>query len=493
MEVFATVIQKAVRNFLKKKHENLVIPRNFACPVTMDLFENPVVAADGNTYEYKAILEVINTTMKSPITGQRFQSKNLVPNLNLRSEVMEFRAQKKLKIPTNFHIIQQVAAPAPAPAPAPWVPTTTVYRIMRQWPPMPLGDLFKTDGFLDEIRKPGLSMLLNKLSQALPRPIPAGALSKQEFIERILTCITVTTVGITDAATCLLDDPDFIKHLTNSALDCVLRSFGLQNTGNQVHKAKSVQMNLPITLNIQDDNDQFPLTVTRKMTTEQAFGQTGFKKFVFKHGETVIKKEHVVYGSDGVVDIEEEVQRHLVNMHDYPIKHGDTITMAPRLPPRADVQDGTQIIIMYRGSRPIMVNLNMTVEELKMRMLNYDVFRNLVMEKELDDPVRDFRLRCSGRVLDMENDQTLESYGVEANSTLHLVLRLRGGGKQGVKKTLKAEKISVLKASSLYKASHLSPAAQQNLAPLNTDPQALQTRLAAMTEQQLEAMQSCRT
>ena len=98
-------IQRAIKTFLRKKHENLVIPMNYKCPITLELFVDPVVAQDGNTYEHEAILRVLATTMKSPLTGQRFANKTLVSNLNLRSEIMEFRQRNKLNIPTTFRSI----------------------------------------------------------------------------------------------------------------------------------------------------------------------------------------------------------------------------------------------------------------------------------------------------------------------------------------------------------------------------------------------------
>eukprot|EP00973_Karenia_brevis_P084918 11783165-Karenia_brevis.AAC.1 len=157
-------------------------------------------------------------------------------------------------------------------------------------------------------------------------------------------------------------------------------------------------------------------------------------------------------------------------MGTYSIKHRDNITITPRLPPRADVPDGTQILIRYGCTTCVMVNLSMTVKELKMRMLSYDVFRIAVTEKELDDVVCDFRLRCSGQVLDMQNDRTLESYGVQANSTIHLVLRLRGGAKKGVKKITKEEKLHTVRASAHYQAIRLANQDVQSLiTPISAD------------------------
>ena len=124
-----------------------------------------------------------------------------------------------------------------------------------------------------------------------------------------------------------------------------------------------------------------------------------------------------------------------------------------------------------------------------MRMLNYDFFRNLVLERELNDPVYDFRLRCSGRTLDMENDQTLESYGVNAAHDLHLVFRLLGGAKKGVKKVTKQEKLHITRAASMYQASLVDPAQVGPLLDnIRTNDQYITTTIQSMTVPQLQQL-----
>ena len=53
----ATTIVRAAKQFLHKKHTTLVVPPNLRCPITMELFMQPVVASDGVTYELHAITE----------------------------------------------------------------------------------------------------------------------------------------------------------------------------------------------------------------------------------------------------------------------------------------------------------------------------------------------------------------------------------------------------------------------------------------------------
>jgi ribosomal protein S13 len=84
-----------------------------------------------------------------------------------------------------------------------------------------------------------------------------------------------------------------------------------------------------------------------------------------------------------------------------------------------------------------------------------------------------------------------ETTTVDGHKVIHLALELIGGmGPKGAKKVKKAEKLSMLKASSMYKTSHLNPADQQRLSTLISDPQALTAKMQTLTLPQLEAMQS---
>jgi hypothetical protein len=50
---------------------------------------DPVVAADGHTYERGAIARWLSTSDKSPLTGSILPHKNLVPNYMLLSSLQE--------------------------------------------------------------------------------------------------------------------------------------------------------------------------------------------------------------------------------------------------------------------------------------------------------------------------------------------------------------------------------------------------------------------
>eukprot|EP00037_Helgoeca_nana_P031556 m.404739 g.404739 ORF g.404739 m.404739 type:complete len:592 (-) comp28421_c0_seq4:3606-5381(-) len=61
------------------------IPQDLLCPITMMLLKNPVVAADGFTYERAIIEEWLETHDTSPITNATLDHKQLVPNNTIKA------------------------------------------------------------------------------------------------------------------------------------------------------------------------------------------------------------------------------------------------------------------------------------------------------------------------------------------------------------------------------------------------------------------------
>jgi hypothetical protein len=68
-------------------------PTAFKCPITHLLLEHPVITTGGNTYEYSAISAWLADKDTDPLTNERLRSKELVPNLLLRSQVQEWVAE----------------------------------------------------------------------------------------------------------------------------------------------------------------------------------------------------------------------------------------------------------------------------------------------------------------------------------------------------------------------------------------------------------------
>ena len=65
------------------------------CPITLDIMDHPVVAADGHTYERAAITQWIERNGKSPVTQQPLAVETLVPNLSMKHQIEIYRQNLK--------------------------------------------------------------------------------------------------------------------------------------------------------------------------------------------------------------------------------------------------------------------------------------------------------------------------------------------------------------------------------------------------------------
>ena len=71
------------------------IPDGFECPVTTDLMEDPVIAADGHSYEQAAIKQWLSGGRRiSPMTGEKLHHTLLTPNHALRKAIQAFLKQR---------------------------------------------------------------------------------------------------------------------------------------------------------------------------------------------------------------------------------------------------------------------------------------------------------------------------------------------------------------------------------------------------------------
>ena len=68
------------------------LPNMPCCPITGEPMSDPVVAADGHTYERFAIARWLKTSDKSPLTGSLLPHKNLVTNYMLMSSLQQLDA-----------------------------------------------------------------------------------------------------------------------------------------------------------------------------------------------------------------------------------------------------------------------------------------------------------------------------------------------------------------------------------------------------------------
>jgi len=82
-------------------------PKDWLCPITLDLMTDPVIAPDGHTYERYAIEDWLKINKTSPVTNLPLTSNNLIPNIALRSTIEEM-TKKNVKVKHEEPIIDDV-------------------------------------------------------------------------------------------------------------------------------------------------------------------------------------------------------------------------------------------------------------------------------------------------------------------------------------------------------------------------------------------------
>lgn len=95
--------------------EEKTVPIELRCTITQELLYDPVVAADGHTYERAAIVEWLKTSNRSPNTNEALQNKNLVPNVTVRGLARKWAEENGVTIP----VLPAIPPPAPVRAPEP--------------------------------------------------------------------------------------------------------------------------------------------------------------------------------------------------------------------------------------------------------------------------------------------------------------------------------------------------------------------------------------
>lgn len=78
-----------------------ILPNMPVCPISQEPMQDPVVAADGHTYERAAIARWLTSSDKSPLTGEILAHKELVPNYMLLSSLREAAATAAAPTPIS--------------------------------------------------------------------------------------------------------------------------------------------------------------------------------------------------------------------------------------------------------------------------------------------------------------------------------------------------------------------------------------------------------
>jgi hypothetical protein len=73
-------------------------PSHFKCPITMGIMLDPVVLADGYTYDRTAIESWLRKSDRSPMTGARLAAKTITPNFTIRSMIAQWCQENARKV-----------------------------------------------------------------------------------------------------------------------------------------------------------------------------------------------------------------------------------------------------------------------------------------------------------------------------------------------------------------------------------------------------------
>ncbi|KAI9191424.1 hypothetical protein LWI28_008335 [Acer negundo] len=77
---------------VKSEKDNIYAPSHFFCPILQDVMEDPYIAADGFTYEHRAIKAWQEKHNVSPVTKLRFRHSMIIPNNTIRSAIQQWKS-----------------------------------------------------------------------------------------------------------------------------------------------------------------------------------------------------------------------------------------------------------------------------------------------------------------------------------------------------------------------------------------------------------------
>ncbi|CDY38258.1 BnaA10g11060D [Brassica napus] len=96
-------ILESANSRLKTEQAKARPPSHYYCPILKEIMEDPQIAADGFTYEGKAIKAWIqNNQNVSPVTKNRLRLCDLTPNHTLKSAIQEWRSRSGLDLSTTL-------------------------------------------------------------------------------------------------------------------------------------------------------------------------------------------------------------------------------------------------------------------------------------------------------------------------------------------------------------------------------------------------------
>ena len=78
---------------LSPQKRGVDVPKQYLCPISQELMDDPVTTADGHTYERREIFRWLCTHNTSPLTGATLPNKFLTPAIALRQLIANFKSE----------------------------------------------------------------------------------------------------------------------------------------------------------------------------------------------------------------------------------------------------------------------------------------------------------------------------------------------------------------------------------------------------------------
>ncbi|KAG7358829.1 U-box domain containing protein [Nitzschia inconspicua] len=78
------------------------IPDEFICPLTLEIFSDPLISKHGHNFERRAILEwLAEGSSECPLTRKPLSPSMLIPNVQMRLKVKKWQEENKMEASTN--------------------------------------------------------------------------------------------------------------------------------------------------------------------------------------------------------------------------------------------------------------------------------------------------------------------------------------------------------------------------------------------------------
>mmetsp|Transcript_15927 Transcript_15927/g.40430 ORF Transcript_15927/g.40430 Transcript_15927/m.40430 type:complete len:268 (-) Transcript_15927:332-1135(-) len=93
--------------YIERTGTDIELPTEFICPITQAKMRDPVVAADGISYERDAIVEWLRSCRTSPMMQAPLEHLQLNLNINLRKRIQEYEVEAFERAEATYSLIRR--------------------------------------------------------------------------------------------------------------------------------------------------------------------------------------------------------------------------------------------------------------------------------------------------------------------------------------------------------------------------------------------------